>query len=72
LAMTGGQTGLFEDRMGQSKSDSASTRIRRLASDRKILKVIQPSDEELSMHKSWLDKRSNASGDQCIFNKLNS
>jgi len=72
LAMTGGQTGLFEDRMGQSKSDSASTRIRRLASDRKILKVIQPSDEELSMHKSWLDKLSNASGDQCIFNKLNS
>lgn len=70
LAMTGGQTGLFEDRMGQSKGDSSATKIRRLAGDRPALKVIQASDEENAEHDAWLDKLAKASGDQCLWKKM--
>lgn len=71
LAMTGGQTGLFEDRMGQSKSDLNSTKVRRLASDRSVLKIIQATKEENKLHEAWLDELTKASGDQCLWKKMN-
>jgi len=71
LAMTGGQTGLFEDRMGQSKGDSASSSIRRLSTERPSLKVIQPTEKESAEHNMWLDKLEEASDGQCLWKKMN-
>jgi len=71
LAMTGGQTGLFEDRMGQSKNDSASTTIRRLSTERPTLKVVQPTEKESAEHDMWLDKLEQASNGQCLWKKMN-
>ncbi len=71
LAMTGGQTGLFEDRLGQSKSDPASAAIRRLSAERNPLKVIQPTEKENAEHNLWLDKLEQASDGQCLWKKMN-
>lgn len=70
LAMTGGQTGLFEDRTGASKSDTNSTQVRRLASDRPVLKVIAASAEESAEHDIWLQTLAKASGDESLWKKL--
>ncbi|MDH5648940.1 MAG: DNA polymerase III subunit epsilon [Gammaproteobacteria bacterium] len=70
LAMTGGQTGLFEDRLGVSKMGSDNTRIRRLPKDRKPLPVLKADDEELKAHRAWIEKLNESAGGQCLWAQL--
>jgi len=77
LAMTGGQTGLFEDRHSHLKnatavtaSTVAPTDIRRLDSNRSALLVILPNAEELAAHQAWLDVLDKKSSGRCVWKKL--
>ena len=73
LAMTGGQTGLFEDTHSPLKSATSTvtaTDIRRLDSRRPKLPVIKPSAEELAAHQDWLDELDKKSGGQCVWKKF--
>ncbi|MBE9516639.1 MAG: DNA polymerase III subunit epsilon [Proteobacteria bacterium] len=56
LSMTGGQTGLFEDRLGQSKMTENGNEIRRISADRPALPVLEATADELREHKLWLEK----------------
>lgn len=53
LLMTGGQTKLKLG--GESQGDDGSETIRRLAADRKALKVVRASADELEQHEQRLD-----------------
>jgi len=68
LLMTGGQVNL--NISDQSNSDSGevntASSIRRLAEDRTPLRVVKPSDEELSLHQQKLDAINKSSG-ACIW-----
>ena len=68
LLMTGGQVNL--NISDQSNSDSGevntASSIRRLAADRTPLRVVKPSDEELSLHQQKLDAINKSSG-ACIW-----
>lgn len=73
LAMTGGQTGLFEDTHSPLKSATSTvtaTDIRRLDSNRPKLPVIPPSAEELAAHQEWLDELNKKSDGQCVWKKF--
>ncbi len=70
LAMTGGQTGLFEDSRGFSAPGSAHSKIRRIDPDRPRLLVIKPAAEELAAHQAWLDEIDKKSGGRCLWKKL--
>lgn len=75
LAMTGGQTGLFEDTHSHMKNATttnvaAPTDIRRLGPGRPKLPVIPASAEELAAHQSWLEELDKKSGGQCVWKKL--
>jgi DNA polymerase-3 subunit epsilon len=73
LAMTGGQTGLFEDSHSPMKAASATVTpsdIRRLDPNRPELPVIPPSAEELAAHQGWLEELDKKSGGQCVWKKL--
>ena len=68
LLMTGGQVNL--NISDQSNSDSGevntASSIRRLAADRTPLRVVKPSDEEISLHQQKLDAINKSSG-ACIW-----
>ncbi len=68
LLMTGGQVNL--NISDQSTSDSGevntASSIRRLSEDRTALRVVKPSDEELSRHQQKLDAINKSSG-ACIW-----
>ncbi len=75
LAMTGGQTGLFEDTHSHMKSATtanvvAPSDIRRLDPNRPKLPVIPASAEELAAHQAWLEELDKKSGGQCVWKKL--
>ena len=70
LAMTGGQTGFFEDSVGGQKQIQAGTEIRRLDADRPPLPVIQASEEEIAAHREWLERLEQESGGQCLWTRL--
>ncbi|MHB8741547.1 MAG: DNA polymerase III subunit epsilon [Sulfuricaulis sp.] len=74
LAMTGGQTGLFEDSHSPMKAISNTTvtpsDIRRLDPSRPKLLVISATAEELSAHQAWLDELDKKSGGKCVWKKL--
>lgn len=71
LAMTGGQAGLFEDaRQAASKSAGDASEIRRLDANRLRLKVTPPSDDELALHRAWLQDIDKKSHGQCLWNRL--
>jgi len=75
LAMTGGQTGLFEDTHSHMKNATAvnvvvSTDIRRLDPDRPKLPVIPASAEDLVAHQAWLEELDKKSGGRCVWKKL--
>jgi len=55
LAMTGGQGALMLDSSVDASGMPAEEKIRRIDSDRPALKLIQPTDEELSLHEARLD-----------------
>ncbi|MDH5633852.1 MAG: DNA polymerase III subunit epsilon [Gammaproteobacteria bacterium] len=70
LGMTGGQTGLFEDRLGQSKTDENISKIIRLSPDRKPLPVLNASADELGAHHQWLEKLDQAAGGASLWREL--
>ncbi len=75
LAMTGGQTGLFEETHSHLRNATASnvvapTDIRRLDPNRPKLPVIPASAEELAAHQAWLDELDKKSGGKCVWKKI--
>ena len=77
LAMTGGQTGLFEETHSHLKNATAGnintvapTDIRRFDTNRQKLPVIPASAEELAAHQAWLEELDKKSGGQCVWKKL--
>ncbi len=75
LAMTGGQTGLFEDAHSPVKNTTAAsvvapTDIRRFNAGRPKLPVIQASAEEIAAHEAWLQELDKKSGGKCVWKKL--
>jgi DNA polymerase-3 subunit epsilon len=73
LAMTGGQTGLFEDSHGSLPSATSSVApsdIRRLDPNRPKLPVIMANAEELAAHQAWLDEIEKKSGGRCVWKKI--
>jgi DNA polymerase-3 subunit epsilon len=70
LAMTGGQTGLFEELRGPSKNGTAQMTIRRLDSNRPKLPVIAPTPEELAAHQAWLEDLDKKSGGKCVWKQI--
>jgi DNA polymerase-3 subunit epsilon len=71
LAMTGGQTALFEEHRASSQTP-APTEIRRLGAVRPRLLVIAPSPEELAAHQAWLEELDKKSGGKCLWKTLTS
>ena len=72
LAMTGGQSGLFEDHAGPAQLGAARVQIRRLDPNRPRLAVIRASDEELQAHAAWLNELDKATEGRCIWRQLDS
>jgi DNA polymerase III subunit epsilon len=72
LAMTGGQTSmqLSDSDSGAEDGASRSEKIIRLATDRGVLPVIQPSDEELADHENQLQAIAKASGGKVLWNDV--
>jgi DNA polymerase-3 subunit epsilon len=76
LAMTGGQTGLFEDAHSHMKGATTGnivatpSDIRRLDPNRPKLPVISASAEEQAAHQAWLDELDKKSGGKCLWKKL--
>ena len=75
LAMTGGQTVLFDDAHSQMKNATAThmiapTDIRRFAPDRPRLPVIPADAEELAAHRAWLEELDKKSGGKCVWKKI--
>lgn len=70
LAMTGGQTGLFEEVHGPVNHRGLGSEIKWLDPDRPRLLVIQASPEELAAHEEWLDEIDKQSEGRCIWKKL--
>jgi DNA polymerase-3 subunit epsilon len=71
LAMTGGQTGLFEERRGTgSQRETVAVEIRRLSSEREALPVMRASAEELAAHEEWLQELDRASDDGSLWRRL--
>ena len=75
LAMTGGQTALFEETHSHLRNATASnvvvpTDIRRLDPARAKLPVIPANTEELAAHQAWLDELDKKSGGKCVWKKI--
>jgi len=76
LAMTGGQTALFQE-PGQHAANAlnmpaARQPVRRLDGHREPLMVIRASAEELAEHERMLEEIDKKSGGQCVWNKIES
>lgn len=72
LAMTGGQTTLFEESRSPLQGGMQPAEIRRLAPDRARLPVIAPSAEELAAHERWLEEIDQQSNGRCLWKHLSS
>ncbi len=70
LAMTGGQTGLFEELRGSSKGGVVQTTVRRLDPNRPKLPVIAPTADELAAHRAWIEELDKKSGGKCLWKLL--
>lgn len=70
LTMTGGQTALSLGSSGGGADTQSSEMIRRLPQERRPIKVIRASDEELRLHQERLAALDKASGGNCRWNKL--
>ena len=70
LAMTGGQTGLFEEGGGSMYLGAANIEIRRIDPSRPTLAVIRASDEELAAHRAWLEELDKQSAGRCVWRQL--
>jgi len=70
LAMTGGQTTLFEESRSPLQGGVQAAEIRRLAAKRVHLPVISPTAEELAAHERWLEEIEKQSNGQCLWKHL--
>ena len=68
MAMTGGQTGLFEDR--GTGEIGAQSEMQRVDTNRPPLAVLRASDEELAAHEAWLDRLDSASENGALWRRL--
>ena len=59
LHMTGGQSALSLDSDDTATAGAVATPARKLSSDRKPIKIVQPSDEELQAHQAILARMEN-------------
>lgn len=72
LAMTGGQTGLFEDARSPAAVVAAAmveAEVRRITAA-SPLRVIGATTEELAAHQAWLDEIEKKSGGKCVWKRL--
>lgn len=69
LAMTGGQTGFFDESQG-SASAQQGNEVVRIDRNRKPLPVIRASEAELQQHELWLEKLDQESGATCLWKQL--
>jgi DNA polymerase III subunit epsilon len=70
LAMTGGQSGLFEEALGPVRQRPSVQALHRLDPDRPRLPVIQPNAEELAAHNVWLDELDRATDGGSVWRRL--
>ncbi len=70
LAMTGGQTGLFDDGHGPAQHWAGDSNIQRLDPDRPPLLVIRANEQEMAAHETWLDEIEQTSDGRCLWRKL--
>lgn len=76
LAMTGGQTALFEDshapikHAGAGASAAPESGIRRFDANRPRLPVIAADADELAAHQAWLEELDKKSGGACLWKRL--
>jgi len=68
MAMTGGQTGLFEDR--GTGEIGAQSEMKRLDRDRPPLPVLMATEEEAAAHEAWLDRLDAASENGALWRRL--
>lgn len=72
LAMTGGQTGLFDDgAKGSGKITDFSAQIRRVNENRPQLPVISASVEEQAAHEKWITELDESVEGQSVWSQLN-
>jgi DNA polymerase-3 subunit epsilon len=67
LAMTGGQTGLFEDGKTPVGAGVLDANIRRLPADRPPLTVLRASEEEMRLHRAWVERLNRDTGNHCVW-----
>jgi len=66
LALTGGQSALFQD--GDSGRGSQLEKVIRLLDpSRPALPVIHANEEEMILHEAWLDELDTKTGDKCLW-----
>lgn len=70
LAMTGGQTGFFEESGETSGHQAVSTAVRRLEGDRPPLTVLRAGEAEVQAHEEWLDRLDQASEHGALWRRL--
>lgn len=71
LAMTGGQTGLFEDGVkGPGGIGAAYEQIKRLDKNRPALPVITASAIERAAHEEWINELDKSAEGQCLWSQL--
>ena len=74
LAMTGGQTALFQEpgeaTSSTNRQTSGQRTIRRLDANRPSLAIVRASDEELAEHDRLLAEIDKKSGGQCLWRSL--
>ncbi len=70
LAMTGGQTGLFDDGHGAAQHWVGDHEIQRLDSNRAPLLIIRANEQEMTAHETWLDEINETSDGRCLWRKL--
>lgn len=71
LAMTGGQTGLFDEGFkGSGDVTAAFAQIRRLDKNRPALLVITASAVEQAAHEEWIAELDESAENQCLWSQL--
>jgi len=69
LAMTGGQTTLFEDPHAPSATGGHESGLVRIH-DKPPLAIIAANDAELAAHRAWLEEIDKGSGGRCVWKQL--
>lgn len=73
LAMTGGQTSLFDDNFHEDHANLYSSNLQEEQNSSQIgynLKCIAPNEQELAAHNEYLELINKKSGNNCLWNSL--